>query len=132
MRAKSSWSSKSVCYPHQENDLADLTDHDKVIVIRLLARVAERSYQRGYMQGAYTGRLDLAEEVRYWGNLDKSPCMQDGPHIAISSVDRLYGECPEIERLGLPRRLIREVMEKQRLSKGAGKAQPVEVGRPKA
>lgn len=72
-------------------------------IAKLLARVSERSYRRGFQQGAHiaTARpADLPKDLhawRYGTSTDKSP-WGDSNYVE-NSVERLFGENRDLERM---------------------------------
>ncbi|WP_103728914.1 hypothetical protein [Novosphingobium sp. HII-3] len=86
--------------------LKELPKDDLLELTRLMARAAERSYRRGFQQGATIARgepaalpLDL-HEWRYGTTTDISP-WADAPR-AETAVSRLHGENSRLRALGLP------------------------------
>lgn len=72
-------------------------------IAKLMARIAERSYRRGFQQGAHiatTRPADLPKDLnawRYGTSTDKSP-WGDSNHVE-NSIERLFGENRELERM---------------------------------
>ena len=77
----------------------DLTDAQRSALAKVVARAAEKSYRRGFQQGAQIGGDQLKlHDWRYLRSLDKSPTPdQRGP--ARSPVDILFQESPDLGRL---------------------------------
>lgn len=90
-----------------EGEFDVLTEIQKRRLVRLLARVAETSYRRGFQQGhqVASGGRSLAIDpytLRFARSLDKSPCPDTGSPT-FSALDRLFLECRELEEIGLSR-----------------------------
>lgn len=59
-------------------NLSPLSAKDRRALVKLMARISEASYRRGFQQGAHfalTGRAneESANELRRWRSLDRSP-----------------------------------------------------------
>jgi hypothetical protein len=90
-----------------------LSARDKSKLIRLMARIAEKSYRRGYQHGRLpliTGEWNIDPVVlRFDRSLDKSP-YTDSPYMRHTSIERLFMECGELHSIGFqePEHAIRE------------------------
>lgn len=90
-----------------ERALADLTAAQRRVVVKLLARVSERSYRRGAQQGITFQRNrphTLPDDIglhdwRYGTSTDEAPWL-DMRHVE-SAMERLFVENPGLRRLGL-------------------------------
>lgn len=76
--------------------LGDLTAEQRSLIAQLMARAAERSYRRGFQQGAHIA-TDRPEDLpadlhewRYGTTTDLSPWADD--RVAETSLDRLMTE----------------------------------------
>lgn len=101
-RQPSPFGPHSVAVGLEYEAFAHLSEQDKKRLIRLMARIAEKSYRRGVQQGAALHdcpmfRDDLAE-WRYMTPLDHS-AWADSPYTE-TSVSRLFTENGELYRLG--------------------------------
>jgi hypothetical protein len=76
----------------------ELDTRTKKKLIRLMARIAEKSYRRGYQHGTLPTRTVDPSVLRFERSLDKSP-WTDSPQ-STSSVWRLFCECGELRQLG--------------------------------
>jgi hypothetical protein len=92
----------SVAHGLEMGEFDSLPPRIKKKMIRLMARVAENSYRRGFQHGVVIGgrRCIEPEELRFRRSLDKSP-YTDKPRMGHSSVDRLFMECRVLNELGL-------------------------------
>jgi len=82
-----------------------LSPHDRIRLVRLMARIAEQAYRRGAYQSAKlakSGEDLLPKDIYRWRHglsLDKSPWLDDA---TVESADkRLFAECAELPTLGL-------------------------------
>jgi hypothetical protein len=81
-----------------------LSASDKKKLIRLIARIAEKSYRRGYQHGRepLTNRSGFNVDpavLRFERSVDKSP-FTDSRHIEHTAIERLFMECGELRELG--------------------------------
>lgn len=89
-----------------------LREDDRTELARLIARAAERSYRRGFQQGATVALnrpADLPEDLHAWRyrvGTDISP-WADAPR-AETSLTRLHGENSGLRPLGLPTSTLSE------------------------
>lgn len=86
--------------------LGHLTDRDKRLIIKLMARASEASYRRGLVHGVYFVKNgELSQDPgrwRYRVSLDRSPHGQSGKGPAwMTSVHRLFCENMQLHRVGL-------------------------------
>lgn len=59
-------------------DLSSLPSRDRRALVKLIARISEASYRRGFQQGVHVARAGEADEesalrLRSWTSLDRSP-----------------------------------------------------------
>lgn len=86
-----------------EDLFSGMSDQQKDDVAKLMARISERSYRRGFQQGvtiATKRPADLPRDLhgwRYRASTDKSP-WADSEHVE-PSVDRLFGENDGLRRM---------------------------------
>ena len=96
----SDFEANSVAYGLKMDEFDDLSPDVKRKLVRLMARLAEQSYRRGFQHGTVLGkdaRLDPGE-LRYGPSLDESPYTNSsGGH---SSSERLFMECAVLNMLG--------------------------------
>jgi hypothetical protein len=76
-----------------------LSPRDKKKLIRLMARIAEKSSRRGFQHGTLGMHTIGPVKFRFEVSLDKSP-FTDGGGYNPSAVERLFGECRELGHLG--------------------------------
>ena len=72
-------------------------------LVRLMARIAEKSYRRGYQHGVESGPDRCIEpgDLRFRRSLDKSPYTDTPyPHGGHTAIERLFMECGELQQLG--------------------------------
>jgi hypothetical protein len=94
----------SIAYGCVYNEFEDLPEKTKKKLTRIMARLAERSYRRGFQQGVFLSRegrqiVDLYH-FRYQTSLDAAP-MTDGGYID-SATNRLFMENGVLCDLGFP------------------------------
>ena len=76
----------------------DLTDAQRLALGKAMARAAEKSYRRGFQQGAQIGGDQLKlHDWRYLRSLDSSPAPDQGG-FARCPVDILLYESPDLGR----------------------------------
>jgi hypothetical protein len=98
------------CVTHGMPDgaLEALDARTKALLVKLMARVAERAYRRGAQQGAHlalTRPQDLPRDLAAWRfrpSTDLSPWLDR--RVVKPSTERLFMENPGLELLGLPER----------------------------
>lgn len=71
---------------------------DKAKLIQMIARIAERSYRRGFQHGTLGHHTIDPQKLRFEMPLNESP-YTDGPG-GHSSVRRLFMECPALKHIG--------------------------------
>jgi hypothetical protein len=79
-----------------------LSARDRARLIKLMARLAERSYRRGFQQGTTKGDFARPQMVAGWRfrrSTDKSPWL-DQPGRVEDSRSRLFMENHGLERIG--------------------------------
>lgn len=88
------------------SSIGNLPLEQRIVIARLLSRVSERSYRRGFQQGADIARdrpknlpADL-HEWRYGTTADLSPWADC--NRAETSLDRLHSENRMLQHYGLP------------------------------
>lgn len=97
----------SVARGFSEDEFAAIDPRLKRKLLRLMARIAEKSYRRGYQQGEYLNRPEnIGDEwrinpadLRHRTNLDVSPGV-DSKHYKTTSLERLDMECGVLRELG--------------------------------
>src|SRR5437868_2446054 len=67
------YGSRSVAKGLRENEFDDLDSRTKSKLVRLMARISEQSYRRGYQHGALPDRTMDPSILRFERSLDKSP-----------------------------------------------------------
>jgi hypothetical protein len=88
-----------------EGTFKSLTERQRKALVKIMARIAERSYRRGAQQGAHVAQNrpqclppSLAD-WRYDNSLDRSPWL-DWKRKPEPSTCRLFTENPDLEELG--------------------------------
>lgn len=83
------------------DEFRDLPDRVKRKLLRLMARISEQSYRRGFQHGIVIGdrRCIDPSDFRFKRSLDKSP-YTDGPG-GYTSIERLQMECGVLHNIGL-------------------------------
>lgn len=80
-----------------------LTERDRRKLLRLMARLAEKSYRRGAQQGAVLGAEGVVahdlHKWRYERSLDRCPWL-DCPEMYNDPVQRLLMENDDLRRIG--------------------------------
>ena len=99
---------RTACYVDcdmPDNAFAHLTVKDRALLVKLMARLCERSFRRGYHQGAYVigersyvGKISL-HDWRYGESTDVSR-WYDRPGQTEDSTNRLFTENEGLTRLG--------------------------------
>lgn len=90
--------------------MRNLSDEDRGTLARLMARIGERHYRRGFQQGATLQQSDQSMQPealadwRYGTSTDFSP-WGDAPGRAETSLGRLHTENRALLRAGLPEAL---------------------------
>jgi hypothetical protein len=100
------FTSRSIAYGLSENEFAELPQRTRKKLIRLMARIAEKSYRRGFQHGGdITGESlcvdpsDLRLSPAF--SLDRSPYTDTPyPHGGHTSIERLMMECGELNEIG--------------------------------
>lgn len=89
----------------EDGALSHLSDKDKKLIIKLMARASERSFRRGFQQGVYKSTgcntmfgKDLSK-WRYGRVTDISPWPDS--KVVENSIDRLYIENVGLNNIGL-------------------------------
>ena len=97
----SDFTASSIAHGLKEGEFDDLSPSVNRKLVRLMARIAEQSYRRGFQHGAVLGdRACVAPyDLRFRRSLDKSPYTNSarGGH---TSIERLFMECGELCMLG--------------------------------
>jgi hypothetical protein len=95
------FTSNSVAYGLKEGEFEDLSPSAKRKLVRLMARIGEQSYRRGFQHGAtFSDKacIDPAD-LRFRRSLDKS-LYTDSPNGGGTSIERLFMECGVLSMLG--------------------------------
>ena len=93
--------STSIAYGLKEDAFEHLSDRDKKRLVRLMARLAEKSYRRGVQHGAVLAKgmsEDAMVKWRFERNLDTSPWV-DSPTVQ-KSIERLFMESGVLREIG--------------------------------
>ena len=96
----SDFEKSSIAYGLHEDEFDGLPTSTKRKLVRLMARIAEQSYRRGFQHGAVLENKAWMDplELRYRQSLDESPYTHSpGGH---TSVERLFMECMVLNMLG--------------------------------
>lgn len=93
--------SRSIAYGLHLGEFNDLPKKYKKRLVRLMARLAEKSYRRGFQHGIVIGnrRVIEPEVLRFERSLDWSP-YTDHPSLKDSAVVRLFMENGELRNIG--------------------------------
>jgi hypothetical protein len=81
---------------HGEFD--ELDKRTKKKLIRLMARIAEQSYRRGYQHGTLPSRTVDPAVLRFERSLDKAPFTDS--KMSFTSIERLRMECGVLREIG--------------------------------
>jgi len=106
MKNPSDFSKNSVAYPLHEDEFRDIDATTKKKLLRLMARISESSYRRGFQHGGLKWRTVDPVHLRFEISLDKSPLTdvvgKDGKWVCSNdkSIDRLEIEFGELCVLG--------------------------------
>jgi hypothetical protein len=98
---KTDFISTSVAYGLKEDAFAHLSERDRKRLVRLMARISEKSYRRGVQHGALlTGGIskDKIAKWRFDASLDSSPWV--GSPMIQKSTERLFMEAGVLRELG--------------------------------
>lgn len=91
----------SVAFGLKDREFSHIAEGDKQKLIRLMARISEKSYRRGFQHGCVLDpaeRLISPEELRFEWSLDKSPYTDCGG--GDTSIARLFMECGVLHDIG--------------------------------
>ena len=96
---------QSVAFGYSYYDFLQFSDDDKEKIVRLLARISEQSFRRGFQQGCHMqarGKVAIKPEVwRFDAPVDDSQD-PESPHGRSSTIrDRLFENYPVLSDLGL-------------------------------
>ena len=91
---------RATAYGLKEHEFDGLSPSVRRKLVRLMARIAEKSYRRGFQHGAVLGNacIDPAD-LRFRRSLDKSP-YTDSPNGGHTSIERPFMECGVLGKLG--------------------------------
>ena len=98
--------STSVAYPLALDEFSDIDPSTKKKLLRLMARISEASFRRGFQHGKLETTIADPFHLRYRVSLDKSPYTnvtgKNGKWICShhSSLWRLNCECSELTNIG--------------------------------
>ena len=97
----------SVAYPLHMDEFRDLPERTKKNLLRLMAKISEKSYRRGFHHGTLGQHTVDPTILRYNISLDKSPDTdrvgKSGKWVCSNekSIDRLTGENGVLYDVGL-------------------------------
>lgn len=96
----------SVAYPLQKDEFSHLNDKDKKKLVRLMARISEKSYRRGLQHGAEGVNIVDPAHLRFKVSLDESPFTDTVNekdkwiNDRRKSIDRLWMEFGVLRNIG--------------------------------
>lgn len=97
------FNARACAYGLRHGEFDHLTDGDRGKLLRLMARLAEKSYRRGAQQGAVLGAEGvIAHDLHAWRyerSLDRCPWLDDPQHTE-TALDRLLIENDDLRRIG--------------------------------
>jgi hypothetical protein len=94
---------RNVAHGLKYGEFQELPKQTKKKLVRLMARVAEQSYRRGFQQGREMpwGRHSVnPADFRFKRSLDKSPYTDTRGRGGHSAIDRLFMECGGLLEIG--------------------------------
>lgn len=89
----------SVAYGLNSGDFDLLSPAARKKLVRLMSRISEASYRRGFQHGTLGQHTIDPHKLRYEGSIDQSP-LTDRPRAVLSAEDRLFAEYGELYEVG--------------------------------
>ena len=86
----------SICKGLNCDEFHDLTNAQRKKIVKLLARVSEKSYRRGAQQSQNVPWVHDSQSKWRYSNIDKS--IGINKKFGIKTVDRLFVQYPELNK----------------------------------
>ena len=108
MKKRTDFTDNAVTYPLNFNEFNDLDYSIKKKLMRLMARISEKSYRRGFHHGLVLKPTVDMVKFRYKISLDKAPFThvvgENGKWVCSkdTAIERLAMEYPELRDVGFP------------------------------